>query len=149
MASEFILHFEHEALKYIHGQHKLNTMHAEWAEYLRSFYFTIQHKSGKLNKGADALSRRYLFQLDACVLGVEHLQLQYSEDKDFGELYGAFQKHSKDDYLIQESFLFEGTCLCVPKCSTRELLIREVHSGSLAGHYGETKTLTSVKEHYF
>jgi len=39
--------------------------------------------------------------------------------------------------------------LCVPKCSTRELLIREVHSGSLAGHFGESKTLTMLREHYY
>ena len=87
-----------------------------------------------MNKGTDALSRRYLllFQLDACVLGLEHLKLLYSGDEDFGKLYGACQKHPKDDYLIQEGFLFKSTCLRVPKCSARELLIREVHGGSLA-----------------
>ena len=37
----------------------------------------------------------------------------------------------------------------MPKCNTRQLLIREVHGGSLAGHYGETKTLTILKEHYY
>jgi len=37
----------------------------------------------------------------------------------------------------------------VPRCSTRELLIREVHRGSLAGHYGENKTVTMLREHYF
>jgi len=51
--------------------------------------------------------------------------------------------------LIQEGFLFKGTHLCVPKCSTRELLIQEVHNGSLAGHYGESKTLSILKENYF
>ena len=77
MASEFILHSDHEALKYIHGQHKLNSRHAKWVEFLQSFHFTMRHKSGKLNKGADALSRRYilLFQLDACVLSFGHLKL--------------------------------------------------------------------------
>jgi len=29
MASEFILHSDHEALKYIQGQHKLNSCHAK------------------------------------------------------------------------------------------------------------------------
>ena len=51
--------------------------------------------------------------------------------------------------MIQEGFLFKGTLLCVPKCRTRELLIQEVHVGSLASVYGETKTLTILKEHYF
>jgi len=30
-----------------------------------------------------------------------------------------------------------------------KLLIREVHSGSLAGHYGENKTLSMLQEHYY
>ena len=51
--------------------------------------------------------------------------------------------------MSQEGSLFKGTRLCVPKYSTQELLIREVHSGSLAGHYGENKTLTTFKEHYY
>ena len=60
VGGEFILHSDHEALKYIQGQHKLNPRHAKWVEYLQSFHFVIHHKAGKLNKGADALSRRHL-----------------------------------------------------------------------------------------
>ena len=151
VASEFILHSDHEALKYIQGQHKLNSRHAKWVEYLQSFHFTIKHKSGKLNKGADALSRRHLllFQLDACILGFEHLKSLYEKDEDFGELYNECSRHPKGDFLLQEGFLFKGPRLCIPKCGTRELLIREVHGGSLAGHFGENKTLAMLKEHYY
>jgi len=91
MASEFILHSDHGALKYIQGQYKLNSWHANLVEFLQSFHFTIGHKLGKLNKGTNALSRRYLLlsQLDACVLGFEHLKLLYSRDEDFREIYDA------------------------------------------------------------
>jgi len=34
VASEFILHSDHEALKYIQGQHKLNSRHAKCVEFL-------------------------------------------------------------------------------------------------------------------
>ena len=61
-------------------------------------------------------------------------------DKDFGELFFACQKHRKGDFLVQEGFLLKGTRLCIPKCTTHELLIKEVHGGSLGGHYGENKT---------
>ena len=61
IANEFILHLDHEPLKYIQGQHKLNLRHAKWVEYLQSFHFVIKHKSKKLNQGADTLSRRHLF----------------------------------------------------------------------------------------
>jgi len=40
MASEFILHSDHEALKYIEGKHKSNSRHAKWVEY--SNHFTLQ-----------------------------------------------------------------------------------------------------------
>jgi len=73
VANEFIFHSDHEALKYIQGQHKLNTRHAKWVEYLQTFHFTIKHKLGKLNKAVGALSRRYLLlsQLGVRVLGFE------------------------------------------------------------------------------
>ena len=111
MASEFILYSDHEALKYIQGQHNLNSRHAKWVEFLQSFHFTIKHKSGKLNQGADALSRRYLllFHLDALILGFEHLKALYDDDEDFWGLFATCSKHPKRDFLIQEGLLFKGT----------------------------------------
>jgi len=41
-----------------------------------------------------------LFQLDACVLGFEHLKALYDKDEDFGELYADCSKHPKGDFLI-------------------------------------------------
>ena len=35
--------------------------------------------------------------------------------------------------MIQDGYLFKSTRLCIPKSGTKELLIQEVHSGSLAG----------------
>jgi len=34
IASEFILYSDHEALKYIQGQHRLNSRHAKWVEFM-------------------------------------------------------------------------------------------------------------------
>ena len=60
IASEFIFYSDHEALKYIQGQHKLNSFHAKLVEFLQSYHFTIKYKSGKLNQGVDASSIRCL-----------------------------------------------------------------------------------------
>jgi len=116
-----------------------------------NFSITIKHKSGKFNKGADTFSRRYLLlsQLGASVLGFEQLKPLYDHDKDFGELYKECQRHPKGEFLIHEGFLFKGIWLCVPQGGTRELLIHEVHGESLAGHFGEKKTLMMLKEHYY
>jgi len=151
VVEEFILHSDHEALKYIQGQHKLNLRHAKWVEYLQSFHFIIKHKSGKLTIGADALSHRHLllFQLDSCVLGFEHLKSLYATDEYFGELHSDCQRHPKGDFLLQDGYLFKGTRLYIPRGGTRELLVREVHAGSLAGYFGESKTLTMLRAHYY
>ncbi|XP_052727683.1 uncharacterized protein LOC128194996, partial [Vigna angularis] len=56
---EFIIHTDHESLKYIKGQAKLNKRHAKWVEYLEQFPYVIKHKKGSINVVADALSRRH------------------------------------------------------------------------------------------
>ncbi|XP_074278615.1 uncharacterized protein LOC141602208 [Silene latifolia] len=134
----FVLHSDHEALKYINGQHKLNFRHAKWVEFLQSFTFSSKYKEGKKNVVADALSRRHslLSVMSNRVLGFEFMKELYKEDPDFSEEWitqteGHRNQGSK--YLLQEGFLFQGNKLCVPRGSYRDLLIREVHSGGMGG----------------
>jgi len=87
--------------------------------------------------------------MDACVHGFAHLNCLYAEDEDFREFLATCSMHPKGYFLFQEGFLFKGTGLCVPKCSTRELLGREVHGRSLAGHFKESKTLILLREYYY
>ena len=56
---EFVIHSDHESLKPICSQAKLNRRHAKWVEFIESFPYVIKHKKGKDNVIADALSRRY------------------------------------------------------------------------------------------
>jgi len=87
--------------------------------------------------------------MDACVLWFEHLKSLCVSNEDFGELYTTCLRHPKDDFMIQDEYLFKSTRLCIPKSGTRELLIREVHSGSLASHYGENMTLSMLQDYYY
>jgi len=39
-SKEFIIHSDHEALKYLKGQAKLNRTHAKWVEFIESFPYS-------------------------------------------------------------------------------------------------------------
>ncbi|KAK4411829.1 hypothetical protein Sango_0255900 [Sesamum angolense] len=56
---EFVIHSDHEALKYIKSQSKLSRRHAKWVEFIESFPYVIKHKKDKENIVVDALSRRF------------------------------------------------------------------------------------------
>ena len=73
---EFVIHSDHESLKHIRSQGKLNRKHAKWVEFIESFPSVIKHKKGKENIIADALSRRYTLpnQLDYKIFGLETIK---------------------------------------------------------------------------
>ncbi|XP_057469634.1 uncharacterized protein LOC130758701 [Actinidia eriantha] len=56
---EFVIHTDHESLKHLKGQHKLNKRHARWMEFIETFPYVIRYKQGKENVVADALFRRH------------------------------------------------------------------------------------------
>ena len=151
LPNEFLLHSDHEALKYLNSQQKLNSRHASWVEFLQPYSFSIKHKSGKLNQVADALSRRHslLSTMEVQVLGFEVLKELYKNDPDFGNVWENCSKGSFNHFLVQEGFLFKNNRLCIPQCSLRRAIIQEVHGGGLAGHFGRDKTLALVQENFF
>ena len=50
-------------------------------------------------------------------------------------------------FVLHDGFLSKGNQFCIPKCSIRELLVREAHGGGLTGHFGIVKTLNMLQEH--
>jgi hypothetical protein len=53
------------------------------------------------------------------------------------------------EYMIQDGLLFIGNQLCIPKCSMRENILKEKHSGGLARHFGHDKTFSKLNGSYF
>ena len=56
---EFLIHMDHESLKHLKAQHKLDKCHMKWVEFIETFPCVIKYKQDKENIVADALSRRY------------------------------------------------------------------------------------------
>ena len=148
---EFVLHTDHELLKHIKSQTKLRKRYARWIAFIDTFAFVIKYKIGKSNVVADALSRQYtlLTTLDAKLLGFEFLKDLYATDPDFGGIFTSLPRDTREHYFIAQGFLYYKDKLCIPLSSMQSLLIREAHGGGLMGHFGITKTLSVLQEHFF
>jgi hypothetical protein len=51
--------------------------------------------------------------------------------------------------MVQEGLLFKGNQLCIPKRSMRDNLLKEKHSGGLAGHLDHDKTFAHLSSSYY
>ena len=149
---EFVIHSDHEALKYLKGQAKLNRRHAKWVEFIETFPYVVKYKKGKDNLVADALSRRnvLLNQLEVKVPGLEGLKDLYHSDHEFSEPYAKCTAGKGwEKYHIHDGFLFRANKICVPNCSIRLLLLQESHAGGLMGHFGWKKTYELLADHFY
>jgi hypothetical protein len=106
---EFVIHSDHESLKHICSQGKLNHSHAKWVEFIESFPYAIKHRKGMENVIADAFSRRYalLTQLNYKIFGLEIIKDQYVYDVDFKDVL----LHCKDGktwnkFVCNDGFVF-------------------------------------------
>ena len=104
-----MIHTDHESLKHLKGQNKLNKRHARWSEFIESFPYVIKYKQGKENIVADALSRRYtlLASLDAKLLGFEYIKELYENDNDFGSVYHACENITFEKFYRHNGYLFK------------------------------------------
>ena len=61
LSQKFVIYSDHEALRYLHSQKKLNFRHGSWVEFLQRYYFVVKHRARVKNKAANALSRRVCY----------------------------------------------------------------------------------------
>jgi hypothetical protein len=152
LPKEFVIHSDHESLKHLKGQLKLNRRHAKWSEFIESFPYIVKYKKGKDNVVADALSRRHvlLSQLDANILGLASIKELYATDSYFAEPFlKCADGKGWEKFHVHDGFLFRANKLCIPDCSVRLLLLQEAHAGGLMGHFGAKKTEQVLADHFF
>ena len=72
-----------------------------------------------------------------------------TNDSDFGSIYHACEHVSFEKFYRYDGYLFKEKQLCVPNYSIRELVVYEAQEGSLMGHFGITKTLNILYDHFY
>ncbi|GKF70300.1 putative CCCH-type zinc finger family protein [Tanacetum coccineum] len=70
----------------------------------------------------------------------------YTGDSYFGPVMQEVLNGQRYDYQLQDDFLFKGTRLCIPDCSSREKVVAEQHA---LGHFGREKSIALVESKYF
>jgi hypothetical protein len=118
---EFVIHSDHESLKHLKGQGKLNRRHAKCVEFIETLPYVIKYKQGKKNILADALSRMYVLlnTINTRFLGSEYVKELYDNDSNFVEIYNAcahsaFGKfYLMDGYLLKQNSCVFLLVLCV------------------------------------
>jgi len=109
VSKEFVIHTDHESLKYLMGQHKLNKRHAKWMDFLEQFPYVIKYNKGSTNIVADALSQRHaLFSKPgAQILGFENILEFYKDDPDFAPTFAKVQHRVERGFYVFEGYLFK------------------------------------------
>jgi len=76
------------------------------------------------------------------IFGFDSLKYMCKEDSNLKEDFATCEDLIRRDrspwmeYMLQETLFFNGSQLCIHKCSMRENLLKEKHSGSLERHFG-------------
>ena len=146
------MHTDHETLKYLKGQTKLNKGHAKWSKFIESFPYVIKYIKGKGNVVVDALSRKCMLvtQLELNVIGFEHVKDIYAHDPSFAIPYAKCLANTYwEHYYLKDSYVMCANKLCVPESSLRLLLLQEAQGGGLMRHFGRDKTFATLSFKYF
>ena len=94
LPKEFVIYSDHESLKYLKSQGKLNKSLTKWVEFIEQFPYVVKYKQGKTNIMTDALSRRHalLSTVETKILSFELFEELYNNDHHFGEIYKNCEK---------------------------------------------------------
>ena len=85
-------------------------------------------------------------------IGFERIREEYESCPDFGEIYTLLRDglaRERDNFFLQDGYLFCATQLCIPQGSTRDFIILEIHARGLAGHFGRNKTIEQLERQFY
>lgn len=78
--------------------------------------------------------------------GFEILPEVLVEDPYFAKFVEKVKEGGYDEFVLINGFLFEGTRLCIPDCSLRMKIVKELPE---EGHLGRDRTLQLISQSYY
>ena len=147
----FVIHTDHQSIKYFVTQTKLSEKQMRWANFLSQFHFQFAHVPCKQNPVADALSRRP--RVNAISIAYNHdltsMIEKYAMDEDFEQIYeDVVQGKPNEPYSINEGFLLHGSRLCVVK-DLCEKVMYESHSPPYSRHCCIQPTTQAIETYFY
>ncbi|CAJ2665907.1 unnamed protein product [Trifolium pratense] len=149
LGRKFIVSTDQRSLKQLMQQKIVTAEQQNWAVKLMGYDFDIIYKQGKLNKGADALSRVYegseLNTMKSLVTWAQEEQVksEVNGDKKLQRIIAEIQQDplSWPGYSYKQGILFYENRLVISSQSKLiPILLQEFHSTPQGGHSGFYKT---------
>ncbi|KAD6453241.1 hypothetical protein E3N88_07946 [Mikania micrantha] len=153
----FLIRTDHYTLKFLLEQRVTTTEQQRLLLKLMPYDFSILHRAGKENRGADALSRRPMcatlltLTVPFCV-DVGDIREGLQTDPFTLDLLNKLQNSSTTlpDFSLADGFLFYRKRLVIPDVpGLRMKLLQEAHDTPIGGHGGFLKTLKRLSSQYF
>jgi hypothetical protein len=139
-------------LKYFATQPKLSSKQMRRQETLALFNVHIRHKPVKENVVPNALSRKHQLKV-VCARKTKlqkEVRLVTRRDKFAKEVRQNIQNGAKSHFHLRNGLLwYKQNRLHVPEGRMRDVLLKECHDSSLAGHGGSKRTTTFLKKSYY
>ncbi|KAK8590647.1 hypothetical protein V6N13_057538 [Hibiscus sabdariffa] len=153
LGSRFVVYTDNIANSYFLTQKKLSPKQARWQEFLAEFDFTMEHKAGKVNSVADALSRKAnlvaISQPEGQLL--ERIKEGLGHDPVAETLIGYAKEGKSRHYWLEGGLLYtRGNRLYIPQFGNlRKHLMKESHDSKWAGHPGIHRTTALLADQYY
>ncbi|CAJ2678799.1 unnamed protein product [Trifolium pratense] len=148
----FVVSTDQKSLKQLLQQRMVSADQQNWAAKLLGYDFDIVYKPGKLNRGADALSRVGVGELCQGISSVkwndeEIVKAENKLDPQLQQIIEELQLdvHSRPGYVLKHGvLLYQGRLVLSAKSSLIPLLLAEFHETPQGGHSGFYRTYRRI-----
>jgi hypothetical protein len=155
LGTRFTVRTDNAANTYFQSQKKLSPKQARWQEFLQEYDFVWEHKPGRHNQVADALSRK---QVDEVIAALSRIETDFlarirelsKHDPAYMKLAVLVKEGTIRRYWLEDGLLYaKGHRLYVPAGPIRRELLKESHDSRWAGHPGRERMLALLSRSYY